>query len=223
MGSQVWSLGCSCSWLWTAIVGSYLLPTALCCHTYWLYHCQSWACHFPERCAADDSFSIFSQAFTLLPKQYRFPYIRRPHVCGKVILCQHQSQHHLCLMAALLIGVFDICCISVIHYDPQSSDRSLIVRCSAEGLQAPAPLTYLPSSSLTFHRFGDHTIPPSLHIIVANLYLLLPPTLNPIAYGVKTKQIRDSVIMFFQGEKVARWSKITELIKEQQMETSNEK
>jgi olfactory receptor len=107
-------------------------------------------------------------------------------------------------MAALLIGVFDICCISVIHYDPQSSDRSLIVRCSAEGLQAPAPLTYLPSSSLTFHRFGDHTIPPSLHIIVANLYLLLPPTLNPIAYGVKTKQIRDSVIMFFQGEKVAR-------------------
>jgi hypothetical protein len=29
--------------------------------------------------------------------------------------------------------------------------------------------------------------------------------------------------MFFQGEKVARWSKITELIKEQQMETSNEK
>jgi olfactory receptor len=58
-------------------------------------------------------------------------------------------------------------------------------------------ITYVPP-------FWGYTIPPSLHIIVANLYLLLPPTLNPIAYGVKTKQIRDSVIMFFQGEKVAR-------------------
>ena len=29
------------------------------------------------------------------------------------------------------------------------------------------------------HRFGGHTIPHHVHIIVANLYLLLPPTMNP--------------------------------------------
>uniref|UniRef100_A0A8C4VIB5 G-protein coupled receptors family 1 profile domain-containing protein n=1 Tax=Gopherus evgoodei TaxID=1825980 RepID=A0A8C4VIB5_9SAUR len=42
------------------------------------------------------------------------------------------------------------------------------------------------------HWFG-HVIAPHLHIILANLYFLLPPMLNPIIYGVKTKEFRDKV------------------------------
>ncbi|XP_009982225.1 PREDICTED: olfactory receptor 52R1-like, partial [Tauraco erythrolophus] len=47
------------------------------------------------------------------------------------------------------------------------------------------------------HRFG-HSIPPRVHIMVANLYLLVPPMLNPIVYGVKTKKLYDRVVILFQ-------------------------
>ncbi|KAM5224644.1 LOW QUALITY PROTEIN: olfactory receptor 52N5-like [Hipposideros larvatus] len=112
------------------------------------------------------------------------------------------------LMVALLIGVFDICCISVSY---TMILRAVVSLSSADAQQkafstctahiSAIIITYVPAFFTFFtHRFGGHTIPPSLHIIVANVYLLLPPTLNPIVYGIKTKQIRDSVLKLFQGK-----------------------
>uniref|UniRef100_A0A8D2FWK5 Olfactory receptor family 52 subfamily E member 6 n=1 Tax=Theropithecus gelada TaxID=9565 RepID=A0A8D2FWK5_THEGE len=51
-------------------------------------------------------------------------------------------------------------------------------------------ITYVPAFFTFFiYRFGGHTIPPHILIIMANLYILMSPTMNPIVYGVKTKQI----------------------------------
>uniref|UniRef100_A0A8C0K7M3 Olfactory receptor n=1 Tax=Canis lupus dingo TaxID=286419 RepID=A0A8C0K7M3_CANLU len=49
---------------------------------------------------------------------------------------------------------------------------------------------YIPMMSLSLvHRYGP-SAPKIVHSMMANIYLLLPPVLNPIIYSVKTKQIR---------------------------------
>ncbi|PNJ24978.1 LOW QUALITY PROTEIN: OR52M1 isoform 1 [Pongo abelii] len=48
---------------------------------------------------------------------------------------------------------------------------------------------YVPIAvSSLIHRFG-HCVPPPVHTLLANFYLLIPPILNPIVYAVCTKQI----------------------------------
>ncbi|XP_072472687.1 olfactory receptor 52H1-like [Notamacropus eugenii] len=50
--------------------------------------------------------------------------------------------------------------------------------------------------SILVHRFG-HKVPRHVLILFANFYVVIPPTLNPIVYGVKTKQIREKILLLF--------------------------
>ncbi|XP_045674239.1 olfactory receptor 52B4-like [Phyllostomus hastatus] len=49
--------------------------------------------------------------------------------------------------------------------------------------------------SVLTQRFGRH-IALHIHVLLASVYILIPPMSNPIIYGIKTKQIRDLVVSF---------------------------
>ncbi|EMP41347.1 Olfactory receptor 52E4 [Chelonia mydas] len=60
---------------------------------------------------------------------------------------------------------------------------------------------YIPDlfSSLT-QRFG-HNVPLDLRVLIASVYLLVPPVLHPIIYGLRTKQIRGRLLQLFTRRK----------------------
>ncbi|XP_065253593.1 olfactory receptor 52E8-like [Emys orbicularis] len=47
--------------------------------------------------------------------------------------------------------------------------------------------------SSVMHRFG-HNVALHFHILMANAYVIMPATLHPIIYGVRTKQIRNRLL-----------------------------
>ncbi|XP_075783797.1 olfactory receptor 52D1-like [Pelodiscus sinensis] len=55
--------------------------------------------------------------------------------------------------------------------------------------------------SVMTHWFGQG-IAPYIHVIFANVYLLVPSMLNPIIYGVKTKELREKMGQCLRRERV---------------------
>nr|XP_003423442.1 olfactory receptor 52N2-like [Loxodonta africana] len=113
------------------------------------------------------------------------------------------------LIAAILIGGFDMFCISlsyimiiraVLNLSSADARHKAFSTCISH--ICAIVITYVPAFFNFFtHRFGGSTIPHHIHIFIANLYVLLPPTLNPIVYGLKTKQIHEEVMKLFSREK----------------------
>ncbi|XP_019293568.2 olfactory receptor 51Q1-like [Panthera pardus] len=61
---------------------------------------------------------------------------------------------------------------------------------------------YVPMVGVSMtHRFAKHASP-LVHVIMANIYLLAPPVMNPIIYSVKTKQIRQGIFNLLFQRKV---------------------
>ncbi|EHH61798.1 olfactory receptor 51M1 [Macaca fascicularis] len=62
---------------------------------------------------------------------------------------------------------------------------------------------FVPMMGLSLvYRFGKHA-PPAFHLLMANVYLFVPPMLNPIIYSIKTKEIRHVIIKFLGLKKAS--------------------
>ncbi|XP_026517178.1 putative olfactory receptor 52P1 [Terrapene carolina triunguis] len=83
---------------------------------------------------------------------------------------------------------------AVFRISSKKAYQKALNTCTAHMCVILTSYTPLLFSSLT-HEFGQG-IAPHVHSILANLYFLVPPMLNPIIYGVKTKELRDKVVKY---------------------------
>ncbi|XP_065253576.1 olfactory receptor 52P1-like [Emys orbicularis] len=80
---------------------------------------------------------------------------------------------------------------AVLRISSKTANHKALNTCTAHICVMLMSYTPFLFTSMTL-RFGQD-IAPHVHIILANLNFLVPPMLNPIIYGVKTKELRDKV------------------------------
>ncbi|XP_067395211.1 olfactory receptor 52P1-like [Emydura macquarii macquarii] len=91
-----------------------------------------------------------------------------------------------------LIGLsYGLIIRAVLRINSKKAHRKALNTCTAHISVMLVNGTLTLFSVLT-HRFGQG-IPAHVHILLANLYLFVPPMLNPIIYGVKSKELRDKM------------------------------
>ncbi|KYO44529.1 olfactory receptor 52K1-like [Alligator mississippiensis] len=149
--------------------------------------------------------------------------IRRLPYCSQKVIqhtyCEHMAMVKLSCGDTIINRIYGICAalfVIVLDMVLIAASYTMILRAvfrvpskeaCAKALSTCAAhactilVTYTPAL-FTFltHRIGRN-VPPYIHILLGSLYLLVPPMVNPLVYGVKTREIRDKVLSMFNYSK----------------------
>ncbi|XP_078515182.1 olfactory receptor 52L1-like [Lissotriton helveticus] len=125
-------------------------------------------------------------------------------VCGNATL----NAIYGLFVAVLVVGVdgmlialsYYMILRSVLHLPTNEARLKAFSTC---GSHVCAILLFYIPALFTFlaHRFF-HNIPLHVHILLANSYLMIPPMLNPLIYGLKTQKIRSRISNVFCSHRV---------------------
>ncbi|XP_034617895.1 olfactory receptor 52E4-like [Trachemys scripta elegans] len=154
---------------------------------------------------------ILTLPYPLLARQW--PYCRTniiPHsycrhiavlkiACGDIRISSYYGLFHLFSVIGMdifFIAVSYTQILRAIFRLPTKDARLKTFRTCISHLCAIFAL-YIPDFFSSFtQRFGQN-VPLHFLVLFASVYLLVPPVLHPIIYGVRTKQIRDRLLQLF--------------------------
>lgn len=96
------------------------------------------------------------------------------------------------LDALLILVSYSLILYTVFHLPSRRAWQKALGTCGSH--LGVISMFYLPGIfTIITQRFGHH-VPLHTHILLANVCMLAPPMMNPIIYGIKTRQIRERVI-----------------------------
>ncbi|XP_006123662.2 olfactory receptor 52R1-like [Pelodiscus sinensis] len=153
---------------------------------------------------------ILSLPYPFLARQWPYcqtniiPHTHCEHIAVVKLACADiRVSSYYALSVALFLTVLDVFFITlsyaqilraIFHLPTKDARLKTFGTCTSHLCVILA--FYIPTLfSFLTQRFG-HNVPLYYNVLTANMYLLMPPMLNPIIYGVRTKQIQDRLLRF---------------------------